>query len=136
MRLDREQDPLPRQLAFAFAALAALAWIALRSWPDALLRLARCPLRDMTGIPCSTCAGTHAAVALARLDIAAACAANPLVPLAALVLVGWLGWALLATLDPRWRMRLVASVRERRVLRAAAIAGLIGFWAWQVCRLR
>jgi hypothetical protein len=47
-----------------------------------------CFFRSATGIPCPTCGGTRAALALARLDLAGAFHANPLVCLALLFLVG------------------------------------------------
>lgn len=37
-----------------------------------------CLFHSWTGLPCPTCGGTHAAVALSRLDFAGAFTANPL----------------------------------------------------------
>jgi len=67
----------------------ALALLALGPVGDRLAAsLPGCFFRSVTGIPCPTCGGTRAALALARLDFPDAFHANPLVALALLFLVG------------------------------------------------
>ena len=68
-------------VALALVALAPLADRVAANLPD-------CFFRSVTGVPCPTCGGTRAALALSRLDLAGAFHANPLVSLALLVLVG------------------------------------------------
>lgn len=48
-----------------------------------------CPLRRWTGVPCPTCGGTRAAVALAMLEPGRALALNPLVTVGLVVLPLW-----------------------------------------------
>jgi hypothetical protein len=74
-----------RQLAFLWGG-AALACAAAAPFARALAAGAPvCAFRSLTGVPCPTCGGTRALLALARLDVGAALAWNPLVTLAALV---------------------------------------------------
>jgi uncharacterized protein DUF2752 len=47
-----------------------------------------CLFYSWTGLPCPTCGGTHAAVALSRLDFAGAFAANPLAAAAGILFFG------------------------------------------------
>jgi hypothetical protein len=46
-----------------------------------------CLFRDLTGLPCPTCGTAHAALALARLDLAGAFLSNPLATVGALVFI-------------------------------------------------
>jgi hypothetical protein len=134
MRLARESDPLPRLLACAYAGLAALGWLAMRLRPDAILGAARCPLRAATGIPCPTCGGTHAAAALARLDVAGALRWNPLVTVGALALAVWGAAAIVATCAPRLRWRLVLAPAEALALRVGTGIFVIATWAYLAWR--
>ncbi len=136
MRWVPAPDPLPRLLALGLAALAVPAAAVLHRRPDLLLGLARCPLRETTGLPCPTCGGTHAAVALARLDLGAAVAANPLVVAGAAALLAWVAWAALATARPGWRRRPALGAAGRRAARAAAAGALAATWIWEIIRLR
>jgi hypothetical protein len=66
----------------------ALALVALGPLGERLApNLPGCFFRSVTGLPCPTCGGTRAALALARLDLPAALHANPLVALALLFVV-------------------------------------------------
>lgn len=132
MRLHPETDPLPRLLALVYLAIAAVGWLALRAGGPALTQAAHCPLRAATGVPCPTCGGTRAALALARLDPGAALRANPLVTGAALALGLWGAWAVAATVAPRLRVRLESGPAERRLLRCGAIVALGAAWAYQI----
>ncbi len=70
-----------------------------------------CPLRRTTGVPCPFCGMTTGVLALARGDVAAAFAANPLAPFLVLVV-------LIAFVTPLWRtlsnLRLPEPLYERR----------------------
>jgi hypothetical protein len=76
-----------RQLAFLWGG-AALAGAAAAPFASAFEAGAPpCAFHALTGVPCPTCGGTRALLALARLDVPAALAWNPLVTAAALVFV-------------------------------------------------
>ncbi|MEE9417693.1 MAG: DUF2752 domain-containing protein [Acidimicrobiales bacterium] len=70
-----------------------------------------CPLRRVTGVPCPFCGMTTATLALARGDVGAAVAANPM----ALILIAVVA---IAFVPPLWRM--IASIEPPERLRAAA----------------
>jgi hypothetical protein len=74
--------PAERQLGFLWggAALCVLL-LALRAERVAAV-LPACPFHAVTGVPCPTCGAGAAALALARLDFAAAVAASPLATVA------------------------------------------------------
>ena len=69
-----------------------------------------CVFKSLAGLPCPTCGTTRAAVALARFDLHAAVALNPLATLGWLLLVGGgLAAGALAFLDrplrePSWQL--------------------------------
>lgn len=136
MRLRPETDPLPRHLALVYLALAALGWAVLRWRGEAIAAAARCPLFEATGIPCPTCGGTRAALALAHLDPGAALRASPLVTLGALGLGLWGAWGLAATVAPRLRARLELTPAQRRLLRLGAVVVAAAAWAYQIVRAR
>jgi len=50
MHLVREKSSLPRLLVFPFGLVALLGLALVRFQPGLVLRLAHCPLRDMTGV--------------------------------------------------------------------------------------
>ena len=121
--------PAARRLGHAgvYALIAGLSFLAARLLPVLALRYT-CPSKALFGLPCATCGMTHAFVALAHGDLAAAVAASPL---GALLAAGaWL-FALAAAL-------LLATGRPfprvpDRLWRAAAAAGavlLLANWAW------
>lgn len=132
MRLEPETSPLPRLLAFPFGLLAVLGLAAVWFKPGLVLRLAHCPLRDLTGMPCPTCGGTHATLALAEGRWGDAIAANPLVTVG-LVLFGiWLMIGLLATVAPGLRRRIVWSAREKKTARFLAVFLFLATWIWEI----
>lgn len=135
MQLRPERDPMARILAFTYLAVAAGGALLLRLWPAAALRLAHCPLRENFGLPCVTCGGTRAAVALTELRLGDALRENPLVPLAAAILGLWALYAAVATAVPAWRLRIVLTAREAQLLRALAVVIVAGVWTYEIVRL-
>jgi hypothetical protein len=132
MRLAPETSPLPRLLVFPFGILAVLGLILVRFKPDLILQLAHCPLRDLTGLPCPTCGGTHAAVALSHGRWAEAFTANPLVAGSLLVFGAWLVAGVVATVAPGLRRNLVLTGREKKIARILAIFLVISAWIWEI----
>ncbi len=118
-----------RRLALLWAG-GVLLVVALRPlWlmlPDLL---PRCRFRTLTGLPCPTCGTSHAAVAMLQGHLGEAFAANPLMSVAALlVLVGGLAapfWVLLA----RRRLPPVPERVPRWALVAALALALLN-WAF------
>lgn len=77
-----------RQIAFLWGAVAILclaaAPLAPLAAPVVEAEVYGCPVKTVAGVPCPTCGGTRATLALAMLDPATALAMNPGVT------VGWL----------------------------------------------
>lgn len=132
MRLVPEKSPLPRLLVFPFGLLALAGLVLLRFQSDLVLRWAHCPLREVTGLPCPTCGGTHAAVDLVQGRWLDALRANPLV-VVGLVLFGlWLAGGLLATVMPQLRRDIHWTPAEKRTARILAILLLVTTWVWEI----
>lgn len=132
MRLVPEPNSLARWLALPFLVVAAAGAVFATWRPEFLYRLARCPWRDMTGLPCPTCGGTHAAVALAGGRWGEAWAANPAVPLGAVAVLLWSLWAVLAAFVPALRVRPRFSTAEKRATRLGVALLLAGLWIRQI----
>ena len=132
MRLVPEKSPLPRLLVFPFGILAAFGLALVRFKPDLVLRLAHCPLRDMTGIPCPTCGGTHAAVALANGRLMDAFAANPLVAIGLVGFGFWLSGGLIMTIVPGLRRDPAFTSREKRTARILAVLLILAAWVREI----
>ena len=111
----------------ALVAASALASARLHpSWGG--LVYTRCPLLTLVGIPCVTCGGTRALVALVTGDAIEALAWNPLVALGGLAALGWLPLAtlmLVGWLEPP-RIPTVLPVLGRR----AIVAGFALNWGY------
>jgi len=134
MRLVPEKSPLPRLLVFPFGILAVFGLAIVRFKPELVLQLAHCPLRDMTGVPCPTCGGTHTAVALAHGRLADAFAANPLVAVGLVVFGIWLLTGVLTTVAPGLRRDLVLTSSEKRTARILAVLIILGAWIREIFR--
>ncbi len=134
MRLVPEKSPLPRLLVFPFGILAVFGLAIVRFKPDLVLHLAHCPLRDLTGMPCPTCGGTHTAVALAHGRLADAFAANPLVAVGLVVFGIWLLIGVLTTMVPGLRRDLVLTSGEKRTARILAVLIILGAWIREIFR--
>ncbi len=134
MRLAPEKSPLQRLLVFPFGLLALLGLVASRFATDQVLRLAHCPLRDLSGIPCPTCGGTHAAVALAHGRLAEAFTSSPLVAGGLILFSVWVAAGVIMTLVPAWRREMVLSDKEKRTARILAVLIVVSGWAWMILR--
>jgi Protein of unknown function (DUF2752) len=118
---------IDRRLALTWGALALtavlLAPLATRLTPS----LPVCLFRDLTGLPCPTCGTTHAALALAHLDLPGAIAFNPLATLGALAFL--LGGAVAAAASlanrPLPEPRLSGAVP-----RSVALLAVAANWSW------
>lgn len=114
-----------------FAGIAALSFLAARFLPVMQVGWT-CPLKAWAGLPCASCGMTHAFVALAHGEVAAAFAASPL----GAVLAGgaWL-YAVLdllrAALGAPWPD---PGERTWRLLAGAAVASVVLNWAWLLAR--
>ena len=76
--------------------------------------LPRCQLRALTGLPCPTCGTAHAAVAMLRGQLGEALAANPLMSVAALLVLGGGLLAPLWVLVARRRLADLPAPRRKR----------------------
>jgi len=114
-----------------FAAIAALSFLVARFLPVLALPYT-CPARGLLGLPCATCGMTHAFVALAHGDPAAAVSASPL---GALLAAGAWGFALLdLSLLLLGRPFPLPSPGALRLAVAAGVVALILNWAWLLSR--
>jgi hypothetical protein len=117
----------------AFALVALASFLAARFLP-VLDAGPECPFLSVTGLPCATCGMTHAFVALAHGDLAAAWAASPLGALLAggawLYAVADAGRVLLGLPGPR------VPPRAQRALAVAAVSAAAANWAWMLLRAR
>jgi hypothetical protein len=116
-----------------FALLALTSFVAARFLPVLQVRLA-CPFRVVTGLPCATCGMTHAFVALARGDLAAAGSASPLG-----ALLAGAAWSYAALDLSRVALRLPWPEIPARAWRAAVLAGMGAVavnWAWMLWQAR
>jgi len=135
MRLVPETSPMPRLFVFPLLLLA-FAGLAIARWtPELMLWLAHCPLRERTGLPCPSCGGTHAAVALAGGRLGEAFLANPLVAIGGVCFAVWALWAVAATLVPRLRRGLELGPKEKKLLKGFAILALALTWLWEVLQI-
>lgn len=106
----------------------AAALMLLSPWSVELAaRLPACPVKTVLGVPCLSCGAARAAVALARLDFAAALAVNPLAA------AGWaalVGGGILAALLALGGRELPEPRRLPRPLRLGAAAAILANWLY------
>lgn len=123
-----DHERLWLSVALAGAALVVL-WLA--SGHEELPRL-MCPFRHLTGIPCFTCGGTRAVLALTRGDVQAAFVWNPLVAASALAASVWLFYAAVVTALRAPRLRVRLAERDRLLFRAAAWTAIASNWVFLI----
>ena len=127
-----DHERLWLSVALAGAALVVL-WLA--AGHEEAPRLI-CPFRHITGIPCFTCGGTRAVLALARGDMHAAFVWNPLVALSAIAALAWLLYAAVVTVMRAPRVRVRLAERDRSLFRAAAWMAIAGNWVFLILQGR
>ena len=132
MRLVPEQSPLPRLLVFPFGIVALSAGLLARYQAELVMKVAHCPLRDVTGLPCLTCGGTHTAVSLANGQWGEALRTNPLVAVGLVLFGVWLAAGLVATVIPRLRREIRLTSGEKKTARILAALLLLAAWMRQV----
>lgn len=135
MRLVPERSPLPRLLAGPLLLMLTGGLLAVRLIPDLVHGLSRCPLRDITGVPCPTCGGTHAAAGMAAGRWLDALQANPIATVGLAVFTLWAVYGVIATLLPRLRRGLELSGPEKKAARYLAAFLILASWAWQIARV-
>lgn len=125
----------PRRLSRQASLLwgvASLAAALVATWPGFALvtrELPDCPLRRLTGWPCLACGSGRALAALARGELGAALAANPL------AVAGLLAFAVggvVAALAALARRPLAEPLAPTAAARVAAGALLLANWAYLV----
>ena len=97
----------------------------------------RCPLRAIVGVPCPTCGGTRAAVAMGRLRFGRAFAFNPLVAIGWCTAALFVPYAAIVVLWRKNRLRLAdVTARDANVLRALVIGVVLANWAYVIASAR
>ena len=127
-----DHERLWLSVALAGAALVVL-WVA--AGHEELPRVI-CPFRQITGIPCFTCGGTRAILALSRGDVQAAFIWNPLVAVGAIVALVWLAYAAVVTVLRAPRLRVRLGERDRVLFRAAAWTAIASNWVFLILQGR
>jgi hypothetical protein len=115
-----------RQLAFLWGGAALVCAASAPFAKDLAAGAPACPFRAFTGVPCATCGGTRALLALARFDAFAALSWNPLVTLGAAVFLLGGGVALVRAL----RGQGISDPAPPRWAGAAAAAAIAANWAF------
>lgn len=122
---ERPAAPLHEDL-YVLGLLAGLAGLLVAGtfphWGGAVRLL--CPLRELTGIPCPTCFGTRAVLALMAGDWRDALRLNPLVGAAGIGLFAWLPWAAATVAVGLPRPRIPVSLARKAAWAGAGLVAL------------
>ena len=133
MKLAAGDMPLVRWLGLAAAAATGFAVWLQQADPDLMARLTgACELRRLLNIPCPTCGTTRVVAAIGRGELMAALSANPLATLVILGIVVWGLIAVIVTVAPRGRRRLVLARGEGRLLAVSGAILVLANWLWLV----
>ena len=123
---ETDHEVLWTSVAAALSLLFVL-WMRLVEWPPLL-----CPFRVVTGLPCPTCGSTRALLALAAGDVSAAWRWNPLlVGILALSAI-YLAYATVVAVCGLPRLRVQASARAGKWLRAGALFVVTAGWIFLI----
>jgi Protein of unknown function (DUF2752) len=118
-------------LGLVFAATGVLATLAVGLLHLDRLPVSLCYVKTLSGLPCPTCGSTRALGRLFALDVPGAFAMNPLVTLAAFVLLAW-ALADLALVPSRRALALEVGPSLGNALRVGAVAVIVANWAYLV----
>jgi hypothetical protein len=128
------KDRLDFELGLAALGLVlVLGVVVLRILPEKYHPRRPCTFHVVTGIPCLTCGGTRAALALGRLEFGEALALNPLVAGLLILALPYAIWILVARVFdlPRPRVR-SESRRDKWILRASILLAVAGNWGYLI----
>ena len=125
----RKRIPGEIEFGLIYGSIAALGLVALNVLSPARL-LPSCPLYGLTGLPCPTCGGTRAALALSRGDIVTAFSLNPLVTTALAGIFMLLLENIFAIGLNLPRLSVAFSEREKTVLRLSAVMAVSAQWIY------
>jgi len=118
-------------LGLIFAAIGALATLAVGLLHIDRLPIALCYVKALTRLPCPSCGSTRALGRLFALDLPGAFAMNPLAALAALVLAAWAA-ADLALLPRRRALGVRITPALGSALRLVAVFAVLANWAYLI----
>jgi hypothetical protein len=127
-----DHERLWLSVALAGAALVVL-WVA--AGHEELPRVI-CPFRHLTGIPCVTCGGTRALLALTRGDVNTAFHWNPLVAAVSIAALIFLLYAAVVTALRAPRLRVRLAERDRTLFRATAWTAIASNWVFLILQGR
>nr|MEE4267918.1 DUF2752 domain-containing protein [Candidatus Krumholzibacteria bacterium] len=130
-----ERSPVARLVALPILLFLIGGLIASRLYPQLVFGLSHCPLRDITGVPCPTCGGTHSAASLAAGRWLDAFLANPVVAVGLVVFGVWAVYCAAATVIPGLRRGLHLTSGEKKAARILAAVLFVGAWVWQIFRV-
>jgi hypothetical protein len=115
--------------AIALVGLAAARFLPVREFTPS------CAFRHFLGFPCPTCGATRAAVSLAQGDLLGALRFNPLVAIAAVLLLLWGLFSAAAKVGIVSRRRFLLSDREKDLARFAAVSLVLANWLFLIAAL-
>ena len=119
-----------RQLGLLWGGVAAALVLLSPLAPELARGLPPCLLKAVTGLPCPTCGAARVTLALARFDIAGALLMNPLVTLAAVVVVGGGIWSGARALAGRSVWQPPANLSNAS--RVGMVLAVLANWAYLV----
>lgn len=126
----------PGQIEFGiiYGGIALLALLAGRFLP--VLALApSCVFKELTGVPCPTCASTRSIVYLSHGDIVSAFFMNPLVLAGVLAALVYLFYSLVTFFFAVPRLVVAFSGKEKDRIRALAVLLVLANWLYLVITL-
>ena len=128
------RDPDEIEFGIIYGVIALIMLCAVRL-PGIAAHLPSCALKGLTGIPCPTCGSTRALMQLARGDVLAALAFNPLVASCFLVVGLFFLYSLVTLVPGVPRIGLAFSEGEKDAVRIGAVMLVLMNWMYLVFAL-